>query len=170
MSARNLLLAVCLVCTAMLAVAAAADQRLPDAAQRGDIPTVRSLLQEKAEVNGTQGDGMTALHWAAENDDLEMARMLIRAGADLGAGTRVGAITPLFLACANGYRAMTELLLEAGADANSVALVGTTALMQAAAAGSVGVVEALLEHGADPHAKEAAREQTALMYAAALDR
>ncbi len=170
MSARNLIGAVCFVCTVMVASATAADQRLSDAAQRGDISTVRSLLQENAEVNGTQGDGMTALHWAAENDDLEMARVLIRAGADLGVGTRVGSITPLFLACTNGYRDMAVLLLEAGADANSVALAGTTALMQASAAGSVEVVEALLGHGADVDRKEAARQQTALMYAAALDR
>jgi len=43
--------------------AAGGDTRLADAAMQGDVAAVRSLLQQKADVNGAQGDGMTALHW-----------------------------------------------------------------------------------------------------------
>jgi len=48
---------------------------------RADRNTVRTLLQQKADVNAAQADGMTALHWAARQDDLETAQMLIGAGA-----------------------------------------------------------------------------------------
>ena len=43
---------------------------------RGDRDAVRALLQQGADVNAAQGDGMTALHWAAERGDAEMTAML----------------------------------------------------------------------------------------------
>ena len=99
-----------------------------------------------------------------------MVKMLLAAGANVKAATREGAITPLFMACKNGNAAMIEALLKAGADANSVKANGTTALMTAAASGSADAVKVLLDHGADVNAKESAHGQTALMFAAALNR
>jgi len=160
------------ICTLLVTsmLAAAADTRLADAAQNADRNAVRSLLAQKAEVNAAQGDGTTALHWAAFNDDLEMAKMLVGAGASVKAATRVGSITPLFMACKNGSAAMIELLLKAGADANATDEHGTTALMTAAASGSAAAVKMLVEHGADVNAREGAHGQTALMFAASLNR
>jgi ankyrin repeat protein len=34
---------------------------------------VKALLKQAADVNGAQGDGMTALHWAAMKNDAELA-------------------------------------------------------------------------------------------------
>ncbi len=154
--------------TAMLV--SAADTRLADAAQHSDRTTVQSLLAQKVDVNAPQGDGTTALHWAAFNDDLETAKMLIAAGASVKAATRVGSITPLFMACKNGNAAMIALFLKAGADANSTDEHGTTALMTAAASGSADAVKTLIDHGADVDAREGAHGQTALMFAASLNR
>ncbi|GIS79111.1 MAG: hypothetical protein CM1200mP14_06770 [Gammaproteobacteria bacterium] len=50
---------------------------------KGDLETVRGLLRQGADVNGAQGDGMTALHWAAERAQLEMVEVLLYAGAEL---------------------------------------------------------------------------------------
>ena len=61
-----------------------------DAAMRGDRAAVRAALARKADVNVAQIDGSTALHWAVERDDLEMADLLIRAGARVDARTREG--------------------------------------------------------------------------------
>src|SRR5690349_5698161 len=151
-------------------VSAATDTRLADAAMRGDKEAVRSLLKQKVDVNAAHGDGATALHWAAYNDDVELVKMLLDAGANVKAATREGAITPLFMACTNGDAPMIEALLKAGADAKSVKSNGTTALMTAAASGSAEAVKVLIEHGADINAKEAVYGQTALMFAAALNR
>ena len=107
----------------------------------GDRAAVRSLLQQKADVNAAQGDGATALHWAASNEDLEMVKLLLAAGANVNAATRDGGITPLFMACTSGNAAIVEALLNAGASANSVKSNGTTALMTAAASGSAGAVK-----------------------------
>ena len=59
---------------------------------------------------------MTALHWAARNNDVASARVLLRAGANAKAATRYG-VTPLALAAQNGSAPMLDLLLKAGADA-----------------------------------------------------
>ena len=74
------------------------DSPVADAAMQGDAATVRALLAQGADVNEAQGDGMTALHWAARNRDADVARTLLEAGADVGAGTRIGHYTPLHLA------------------------------------------------------------------------
>ena len=53
-----------------------------------------------ADVNARAGDGSTALHWAAQNDDLALADLLIRKGAKVDAATDLG-VTPLWIAAAN---------------------------------------------------------------------
>jgi ankyrin repeat protein len=159
-SMRGLLLTVCLVTLP-------SDARLADAAMQGNREAVRALLKQKVDVNAAQNDGMTALHWAAYQDDLEMINWLLAAGANVNAATRIGGITPLSFASSNGNPAAVKTLLTGGADPNSGNTNGTTALMMAAASGSSEAVKALLDHGANINAKEA-RGQTALMFAAAL--
>jgi ankyrin repeat protein len=151
-------------------LAGATDARLSEAAMNVDKASIQALLQQHADIDGPQGDGSTALHWAAFNDDAELVKILLGSGANVRATTRMGAITPLFMACTNGNAAIIELLLKAGADANSVKANGTTALMLAASSGSVDAVEALLRNGAKVDAKETIHGQTALMFAAALNR
>ena len=153
-----------------LILAAPADTPVADAAMRGDLEGLRALLKQGADVNAAQGDGMTALHWAAFKDDVEMAEILTYAGANLAAVTRVNAISPLFLAAQNGSATMVETLLEAGADANAAMGTGTTPLMLTAASGSAAAVAALIDSGADPNATETRYGQTPLMFAAALNR
>src|SRR5262252_3003166 len=97
-----------------LASAAGGDSRLADAVMKSDREGVRSLLQQKIDVNAAQPDGMTALHWAVRANDLETAQLLIKAGAKATAATRYG-VTPLYLACVNGNAAMIGALLHAGA-------------------------------------------------------
>ncbi len=108
---------------------------------------------------------MTAMHWAAHHDDLETAKLLVAAGANVKAANRYG-VTPLSLACRNGNEAMVKLLLDAGADPNAKLRGDETPLMTAARTGKPGPVKALLSRGADVNAREH-RGQTALMWASA---
>ena len=132
----------------------------------GDLETARTLVAEGADVNAPQGDGATALHWAAHRNDLDAATWLIEAGADVNAANALGA-TPLWLAAINGSAPMVERLLESGADPNVSLKMGETPLMTAARSGDVQTVERLLEYGADVNAAEHERGQTALMWAVA---
>lgn len=141
-----------------------------DAAMSNDSDAVRSLLVEGADVNEAQGDGMTALHWAALNGDAELAEMLFYAGANVNAATRLGAYTPLFLAAKSGSAPIVKKLLEDGADVNVAASTGTTPLMLASSSGSVEVVDLLLDYGAEIDEKEIVRGHTALMFAVGTNR
>ena len=135
-----------------ISLAGAADAPLADAAETMDRGAIRSLLKETVDVNAPQVDGMTALHWASRHDDLEMANLLVGAGAQVNAANRYG-VTPLTLACTNGNAELVELLLDAGADPNSTLPGGETALMTAARTGRLGPVKALLARGAAIHGK-----------------
>src|SRR5262245_45171145 len=73
-----------------------------DAAMRGAVSKVRTLIAQGLDVNEPQGDGMTALHWAADRGDSLMAIALVGAKAGLHARTRVGAYTPLHVAARAG--------------------------------------------------------------------
>ncbi|HEY7700216.1 MAG TPA: ankyrin repeat domain-containing protein, partial [Vicinamibacteria bacterium] len=147
--------------------AVAAEHPVADAAARGDIPTVRELLRHGADVNTAQGDGMTALHWAASSGDLALTETLLYSGANVDAGTRIGRYTPLHLASREGHADVVAALLRAKANPNSATTnSGATPLHLAAAAGSVEVIAALLKSGADVNAKEASWGQTPLMFAA----
>jgi len=142
------------------------DLRLLEAVENRDKEAVRSLLKDGADVNVSQGDGATALHWAAHWDDLETAELLIGAGANVNAANEYG-VTPLSLACTNQNGGLVEKLLQAGADPNAAQGTGETVLMTCASTGTVDAVKSLLERGADVSGKDSQKGQTALMWAVA---
>src|SRR6185295_10045074 len=127
---------------------AAASSDIADAAMNRNKDAVRSLLLKKADVNASQVDGTTALHWAVRADDLETADLLIRAGANVAAANREG-VTPMQLAAVNGNAPMIEKLVKAGVKADApLSKFGDTALMLAARTGKVDAVKVLLDNGA----------------------
>ena len=142
-----------------------------DAARRGDVAAVRTLLAEGEDANAAHGDGMSALHWAAERGDTELVEALTQAGAAVEAVTRIGHYTPLHVASAAGQVEVVELLLSAGADATAATSTGgVTPLHLAANSGRAGAITALLDHGAAVDAREKTWGQTPLIFAAARDR
>jgi ankyrin repeat protein len=153
-----------LACVAM-AMAAGNQAGILDAARARDGAKVRALLAEGSDPKEVAADGSTALHWAAQWDDLETAAALLKAGADANAKNRYGS-APIMLAATNGSAPMLELLIQAGADPNTSIGEGETVLMTAAKTGRREAVEVLLLHGADVNAKEGWHGQTALMWAA----
>ena len=144
---------------------------LVEAASRNDTGAVRSLLQGGADVSEAQGDGMTALHWAAELGNAAIAEMLVVAGSNLEAGTRIGSYTPLHVASREGNHDVIGVLIEGGANVNAVTTnSGTTPLHLAAASGSAASVKRLVQAGANVDAREDQWGQTPLTFAASLNR
>ncbi len=148
------------------------DRALLDAAKRGDVAAVKAALKEGADVNAAQGDGLTALHLAAQEGNLEITKLLLGAKANVEAKTKIGDYTPLHLAASGARLTVVQALLSAGASPSAVTTTtGVTPLHLAAKAldGEL-VVKALLEKGAPVNAREASSGQTALMFAAAYGR
>lgn len=148
------------------------DAVLLDAARRGDAEVVASRLGAGVDVDGPDGDGMTALHWAAERGHVDVVRRLLEAGAGISSATRIGAYTPLHLAARRGSAPIVRQLLAHGADPDATTTnSGVTALhLAAGAVGGEAAVRALLEAGADPDALEASAGQTPLMFASSRER
>ena len=158
------------LCATTLWAAAAMDAPVAEAAARGDLESVRTLLRDGADVNAAQGDGMTALHWAALRGDAEMVSVLVYAGANVASTTRLGAYTPLHLASRDGRAEAVTLLIEAGSDPDAAATTGVTPLHFAAAGGDVPTLTSLLETGVEVDARENSNGQTPLIFAAAAGR
>ena len=149
--------------------AAGNDASLADAVRRGDTATVQALLEEQVDIDAAQGDGATALHWAAYLNDVRTIALLVRAGADVSLSNNYG-VTPLGLASRNGNAAIIEHLVTAGADPNDpvhAVNAGETPLLLASRSGQVDAVRTLLDVGADINATEMWNGQSALMWAAA---
>jgi uncharacterized protein len=153
--------------------ASAADEAaLREAAIKGDIGTVKVLLDEGVNVNAKDADGRTALTEAAFYGRTEIAKMLLDKGADVFAKKNDGA-TPLTMASSHkeiaemiqreiqllevagkGDNAMVRELLDKGAYVNVRDPEGRTPLTEAAWNNHVETVKLLLDKGANPNAKK----------------
>ena len=150
-----------------LGLQATADDDIIAAAKNADLASLKAALDRKGtDVNAQQGDGATALAWAAYHDDEEAIDLLLRAGADPSAANEYG-VAPLHLACTNRNGSIIAKLIAAGADANGAKWNGATPLMTCAKTGATAGVQTLLAGGANPNVKETREEQTPLMWAAA---
>ena len=164
------------VATALLLLAAgpgggASAGPLVDAVSRGDSDRIRELLRGGADVNEARGDGMTALHLAIERGDAQLSEMLIHAGANLAAGTRIGRYTPLHVAAREGHADIIAALLGAGADPEAATTnSGARPLHLAAASPNVDAVRLLLDAGAEVDAREKSWAQTPLIFAVGANR
>jgi ankyrin repeat protein len=143
---------------------AASRSDVADAVMNGNRAALQALLQQKADVNAVQIDGATALHWAVYRDEVDVARLLIKAGAKVDAANREG-ITPLYMASLYGNGEMLKTLLSAGADAKQKGPHGETMLMLASRNGSPESIRLLAGAGGDVNAREPGRGTTALMWA-----
>jgi ankyrin repeat protein len=111
------------------------------AVKRGETSVVADLLRNQPELIGFADEyHKTGLHWAAETDQVETARLLLDSGTDIEALTSWGA-TPLEWAANMGSTKVGDLLLARGAT-------GLT-LIVAAGLGKLEQVKAVVESGGD---------------------
>ena len=123
-----------------------------DAAMLGRTELLAAALSATAGgVAAWSADGFQPLHLAAFFGRTETARVLLDAGADVGAASHNAlAVTPLNAAAAGHHPAIVALLLDRGANPDARSSGGYTPLMAAAQAGDEPTAEALLRRGADP--------------------
>ncbi|MEQ8954447.1 MAG: ankyrin repeat domain-containing protein, partial [Gammaproteobacteria bacterium] len=94
--------------------------------------------------------GNTPLIFAARSGDLESARFIVEAGADVNALSAFGT-SALIMAVHGGNAELVNYLLQQGADVDSAAS-GHTALHDAVLRGDLAAVDVLLNHGANVEA------------------
>src|SRR5579872_3912597 len=137
-----------------------------DAAKADDLPAVRKLIKERADVNIPANDGSTALLWAAYHSNVEMTKALLASGALVDTANHYG-VTPLLQASRNGDAPVLQALLDAGAEPTRWHAEGETPLMAASRTGHVDAVKLLLSKGSFVNAADPFQEETALMWASA---
>jgi uncharacterized protein len=161
-----LLLGFVLIRPNILLHAASNVPAVADAAKADDLPAVRKLIKEHADVNTPANDGSTALLWAAYHSNLEMTKALLAAGAAVDIANHYG-VTPLLQSSRNGEVEVIRALLDAGADPTRWHAEGETPLMAASRTGRVDAVKLLLSKGSFVNAADPFQEETALMWASA---
>lgn len=142
------------------------EQRLLELASSGETAAALALVGRRTDVNQSQPDGTTALHWAIYYNDEDLVARLLSRGADVQARNEYGA-TPLSQAAIIGNTAVIQRLLDAGAEADERGADDQTALMIIARTPNVAAARVLVRAGADVNHREQWRGQTALMWAAA---
>ncbi|CAF98557.1 unnamed protein product [Tetraodon nigroviridis] len=120
------------------------------ATERHLKPTVELLLGRRStNVNAKDEDQYTALHWAAQNGDEAIARLLLDRGAAINETDGRGR-TPAHIACQHGQENVIRVLLSRGADVQIRGKDDWTALHLAAWQGHLGIVKLLVKQaGAD---------------------
>lgn len=119
-----------------------------DAIRRGDLAAVQRLVSsDKSLLASKESDGSTPLLVAARAGSIEIAKSLLDAGADLGAGDNENS-NALHLAAVGGKQDMIDFLLAGGIDINSADVNGMTAILFAVAYNHADLVPYLVSKGA----------------------
>ncbi len=124
-----------------------------DAAKKGDVTTITSLINSGTDLNGRNSYGDTILHVAALKGYLSIVQLLINKKSDVHSENS-GKSTPLHLAADRGHLDVLEFLIKSGARVNSRDKWGRTPLHLAAGKGHGEVVKKLLSLGADSGIKD----------------
>jgi hypothetical protein len=121
---------------------------LMTASREGHVGIVSYLLRQKASVNRRNAVGETALMLAAFRGNLDVIKVLHKAGADVNHS----GWAPLHYAAYEGHAAVCRYLIENDAEVEAKAPNGSTALMLASRQGHLEAVKVLLWEQANPNA------------------
>lgn len=140
-----------------------AELEARQSAQFGDVETLTRLLNSgTVSPNSIDQDDCSLLHWAAINNRLEVAQLLIKKGANVNAVGGVLASTPLHWAARHGHARMVSLLVRNGADWTLRDVEGFTALHIAIQFGCTPVAAYLIAMGQSPDELDTTRMTPAI--------
>ena len=148
-----------------LLLEARADVNLPEK-WRGQTPLMwavaekhavvaKALIDRGADVNAKSKGGFTALQFAAQQGDLDSAKLLLAAGANVNDADPEDGMTALLTAIGSGHASLAAFLMDNGADANTVNKQGVSALHFASTRRNMNeLTKTLLAKGANPNVRQ----------------
>jgi ankyrin repeat protein len=131
--------------------AAASLSQIWSASAEGQLSVVQAMLKRKADVNAADGDGITALAYATQNNHPDVVGALVAAGADANIGRKSNGCTPMYWAAWMGnVDIVSQLLLAKGVEVDKATQnSGTTPAYTASQQGHTAVLELLIAANAD---------------------
>ena len=118
-----------------------------------NIKLVKKILKKsKQDIDAKSKAGISPLHIAVKNRDLEIVKILVENGADIDIQDNNG-LTPLHYAIGQRRFKIVKYLIFHDADVNIKNIYGITPLHQAAFTGDMEIIEFLINAGADIAAK-----------------
>ncbi|MCL4219359.1 MAG: ankyrin repeat domain-containing protein, partial [Candidatus Hydrogenedentes bacterium] len=79
------------------------------------VEAVKAALENGADINATDGYGLTALHWAGINGCLDLAKLLVNRGANVNPREEgITDMTPFALAKWLGYEEVAAYIEDCG--------------------------------------------------------
>ena len=130
-----------------------AEMDKEDYLEYGTSPTLKQYIREGADVNSQNPDGITPLHVAAAQNDLQLAELALKKGARVNVTMYERGSMPLHLAAWNNSAEVAALLLKHGAELEARNADGKTPLHLACWQNAPAVAKVLLAHGADVSAR-----------------
>ena len=118
------------------------------AAKCGNKNIVQMLIDNKANINQAENNGVTPLYIAAHNGHKDIAKMLIDNGADINQAKNNG-VTPLWIAAQNGHKDIVNMLIKKGANINQKYNEDITPLYIATQNGHKDIMKMLIKNGAN---------------------
>ena len=135
------------------------------AAEKGFVDVVRVLVQRMGvDLDVPDDAGWTALHWASAirrekgAEACDIVKILLDAGAEVGAVTKDKGDSALHFAAANGHLEAVKLLCEKGANVNRINEEDSTPVHVAAQRGNTDIIKFLNSNGGDISRRDSAGE------------
>lgn len=147
----------------VLASPAVPEKLLVESIRSSDYGKLKSLLDNDTDPNYRLADGSTPLTWAVETQNADMAKLLLKAGADTETSNPY---TPLIIACQHGNVDILNSLLDADADVNAPGPQSIPPLSVCAGTAPLKILKRMVKNGAVID-KADNNGQTPLMWAAA---
>ncbi|KAM6184454.1 LOW QUALITY PROTEIN: protein phosphatase 1 regulatory subunit 12C [Sarcoramphus papa] len=129
-----------------------------------DLAEARAMVRAggRALLGGANADGISALHQACIDENMEVVQFLVESGADVNQADNEG-WTPLHVAASCGYQHIAQYLLEHGADVAAVTSDGELPLEVAEDEGLEALLRAeVARRGVDVAAAKRAEEERML--------
>ncbi len=126
---------------------------LVEAAQKGDLAKVKSLIEGGTLADVKDSRKRSALYIAAQKGHKDVVEFLLSEGANVNSKREDGD-TPLMAAARTGNLDIVTLLVDHKADVNAADNFGRTALMAAAQSGNQKLIDYLLANKAELNARD----------------